>query len=314
MRLYKKLTIATALVVPLTGNAALLEANALISGVNDHFIVGEVDVNESFSDISPAASTDPVSISELASIRGVGQSGTLLGVVQVNGFDNGLFSVSTRGQANNLNESSFRFSETITNSSAISQLFSMNFEISAGLLRTSVSEVPPVDDEFIQAEYSISISFNGASLFESGAVLRQVSAGNGVDTIESLSLTGASLNGELTNPQTGAPDTFIYSWDDYQGNLDLGVLGAGESGLLVYEILTRTSGQFDQCGSSGCGNTQASIGDPLNLSSIGFPDDITSTPAIETPSPIPVPPAFLLMSTGLIGIFLTARRKARNQG
>jgi hypothetical protein len=309
MKLCKKVTIAIALLAPLGANAAILEADALISGDNVHFIDGPVSVNASFSDVSPASSTDPVFISESASIRGVGRTGTSLGGVVVNGSDNGQFNISTRGQANHFNESRFRLTETITNSSSIAQLFSMSFEISAGMLRTSVSEVPPTVGEFLQSEYSISISFNGASLFESGAVLRQVGAGDGVNTIESLTLSGTSLGGLLTNPNTGAPDTFEYQWGDFLGTLDLGVLGAGESGILMYDILTRTSGQFDQCGSSGCGQTNASIGDPINVSSIGFPDDITSTPIADSPSPVPVPPAFLLMFTGLVGVFLTARRK-----
>lgn len=310
MEIIKKLLITTVLIAPVTVSAAILEADTLISGDNIHFIDGPFSVNDVFSVDSPSSSTDPVSISRSASIRGEGLGGTSLGSVKVDGFDNGFFSISTFGQANHFNESRFRFTETITNTTAISQLFSMNFEISAGQLETTVSEVPPAVGEFLQAEYSISISFNGASLYESGATLRQVGAGDGTNTVESLSLTGTSLGGVLTNPATGAPDSFLYSWNDFMGSVDLGELATGESGLLVYDILTRGSGEFDQCGSSGCGRTLASIGDPLDLSSIGVPGDITSAPIdVVPPSPVPVPAAVWLFGTALIGLVGFSKRR-----
>ena len=70
MEIIKKLLITTVLIAPVTVSAAILEADTLISGDNIHFIDGPFSVNDVFSVDSPSSSTDPVSISRSASIRG----------------------------------------------------------------------------------------------------------------------------------------------------------------------------------------------------------------------------------------------------
>lgn len=305
MDFFKKVTVITALLAPVSINAAELNASALISGTNDAFLVGPVTVNELFTDSSPANGTSAVSINELASFKGVGQSGTVLGQVIVDGDAAGNFSLSQLGQGNHLNESRFQYSELITNSSAVAQLFNMDFLISAGRLRTNASEVAQQGSEFLQAEYGISISFGGVELFGSSAILRQTGTGE-YTTASTLQLSGTSINGVYS---PSGPSDFdneaLYTWGDYIGNLDLGALNPGESGLLEYNVFVRGSGQFDMCGSSGCGQTNASIGDPLSLSSEISPGSINSVPL----SAVPVPAAVWLFSSGLIGLIGVARRK-----
>jgi len=297
----RKIVLITTFLTPISVNAATLNASAIISGTNDDFILGTVVVNESFSDSSPASSTNSVGIGQSASIKGVGQTGTTLGTVSVNGSDNGSFNVSTFGQANHFIESRFQFSEVITNSSADAQTLNMNFLISAGELSARAYEVAQQGNEFLQAEYGISISFGGIELFQSGATLRQVAGSNEFKSLSTLQLTGTSLNGIYT-PESGFEfdNETQYIWGDFNGDLLLGLLGAGESKLLEYDVFVRSSGQFDMCGSSGCGNTRASIGDPFSFSSEISPENISS---------VPVPAAVWLFGSGLITVVGFARRK-----
>ena len=247
----------------------------------------------------------PVSINESSSVNGPGTVGTTLGQVEVFGLDNGFFSVSEFGQGTHENESRFQFTDVITNTATTDQQFSMDFLINAGQLETRVYESVPRTGEFLEAGYGISISFGGSTLFESGALLRQVGVGV-FDTSANLSQSGTSLGGVLTNPQTGAPDTFLYSWDAFAGTLDLGLLTAGASETLAYNILTFGNGVFSSCG-SGCGATRASIGDPLNVSSIGGPDTISSMPVAA----VPEPETYALMLTGLGIMGWAVRRKKK---
>ena len=295
MDMLRTITAVMALAMPVVTNAAVVEGTARISG-------GPNTLDLQYSD-----NTGPVSINESSSINGPGTTGTTLGLVSVTGSDNGFFTLSEFGQGTHENESRFQFTEVITNTAATDQLFSMDFLINAGQLRTTVYETVPQAGEFLEAGYGISISFGGATLFESGALLRQEGGPGDFDTFATLSQSGTSLGGVLTNPQTGAPDTFLYSWDAFAGSLELGLLAAGASGILEYDIVTFGSGIFASCG-SGCGATQASIGDPLNVSSIGGPDSITSAPPV---APVPEPEIYAMMLSGIGIMGWVARRRKR---
>lgn len=296
MYLSRTIIALMALTVPLIGNAAEVGGTARISG-------GPNALDLQYSD-----SSGPVSISESTSINGPGTSGTTLGAVSVTGFDNGFFTLREFGQGTHENESRFQFTDVITNTATSDQQFSMDFLINAGQLRTTVYETVPQTGEFLEAGYGISISFGGTTLFESGALLRQEGGPGDFETFATLSQSGTSLGGVLTNPQTGAPDTFLYSWDAFAGTLDLGLLAAGASATLQYDIVTFGNGIFSSCG-SGCGATEASIGDPLNVSSIGGPDTISSAPV----APVPEPEIYAMMGVGLGIMGWVARRKKRRQ-
>ncbi len=291
----KKITLITTFLAPFSTNAATLNASALISGTNDAFILGPITVNEPFSD----SSSTSVLINQSASFNGVGQTGTTLGVVNVNGTADGSFNLSVFGQGNHLNEAQFQFSELITNTSAGAQSLNMDFLISAGELSARAYEVTQQGNEFLQAEYGVSISFGGVELFQSSAVLRQEAGSSDFTTLSSLQLAGTSLNGVYSS---GAFDNQArYAWDDFNGSLLLGLLNSGESKLLEYNVFVRGSGEFDMCGSSGCGASKASIGDPFSFSSEISPNNIVSS--------VPVPAAVWLFGSGLITLVGFARRK-----
>lgn len=248
----------------------------------------------------------PVVINSLSTVSGR-PTGTILGIAKVNGTDDGFFNLGVFGQKVHDNEARFQFSSTITNSSAIDQIYSMDFLIDAGQLETTVYEVPPDTGEFQEAGYEIAIRFNGNTLFQSSALMRQVGVPNTFESVVSLTLGGTSLGGVLTNPDTEAPDRFLFDWDAFSDTLNLGLLGAGQSGLLEYDVRTYVRAEFAGDG----GATRSRFGDPFDVSgdggfsSIGGTDTITGRPAEGA---VPEPGTLAIFATGCLGIVWTRRR------
>lgn len=253
-------------------------------------------------DLPFSDSGSDVSINRSSSITGMG-GGTLLGTVFVDGADDGTFRVSAFGQGTHANESRFLFTELISNTAAADQLFRLNFLVNAGKLETRVYETVPGPGKFLEAGYAITIRFGGATVFSSSALLHQVGV-SGDTTNATLSQSGTSLNGVLQHYETIAPDSWRYSWDSFASAVDLGILAPGASATLDYEILAFGNGVFCP---SGCGSTLASIGDPLQLSSmssIGGPDTIAAVA-------VPEPETYVLMLLGLGAVAWTRMAHAR---
>ncbi len=262
-----------------------------------------------------ADTSSPVLINEMSTVNG-GQKGTVLGQVAVIGTSDGYFNLAAFGQATHAHESRFQFSESITNPSAIAQALSADFLINAGKLVTTVFESVPGAGEFLEAGYEITMSFAGAVVFHSSALLRQIGIFDS-DTSASLTTFGTRLGGPMTHPLIGAPDRYQYAWADYIGTLDLGVLGAGESGLFEYDVRTYVRAEFASCGSNGCGSTLASIGDPLSFksdpddtSSIGGKGTFTfSAPQTAELTAVPEPGTLALFLTGLLAAGVMRRNR-----
>ena len=240
-----------------------------------------------------------VSINRTSSITGSG-GGTVLGRVIVDGADDGTFQVSEFGQGTHANESRFLFTELISNTAAIDQLFRLDFLVNAGKLETRVYETVPAAGQFLEAGYGITIRFGGATVFSSSALLHQVGL-NDVTTTATLSQSGTSLAGVLEQYETIAPDSWRYSWNAFSSTVDLGILTPGASATLDYEILAFGNGVFCP---SGCGSTLASIGDPLHLSSLGGPGTIAAVA-------VPEPETFVLMLLGLAAVAWTGKAHAQ---
>lgn len=265
------------------------------------------------------ADRSPVSISRFADVPG---TSTLLGQVVVKGTSDGYFNLGAQGQATHEHESRFQFSETVTNTSGIAQALSAAFLLNAGKLMTTVFEAVPKGSEFLEAGYSISMSFAGAVVFQSRALLRQIGVFGTNTTRAIFTKFGTDLGGTLTHPMTGAPDRFLYEWSDYRGTLDLGVLDAGESARFEYDVRSYVRADFASCGGVGCGGTLSSIGDPMNFrsdpndtSSIGGLHTFNFTPAVPAGAAaprvaVPEPGTLGLLITGLLAIG-AARRKRR---
>ena len=129
------------------------------------------------------------------------------------------------------------------------------------------------------------------ALFESAATLSmEGDFPASFDTTPSLVKSGVDLGGMLTHPDLGAPERWLYAWDDFMGSVDLGTLAPGESVTIDYEARTFVIAGVDKCADSDCA-ARASIGDPFDVhdniandaqSSIGGPGTIFIVPEPET--------------------------------
>ncbi|MCP5153045.1 MAG: PEP-CTERM sorting domain-containing protein [Ectothiorhodospiraceae bacterium] len=245
---------------------------------------------------SPTVSGISHTIDEVVTVGG-GPTGTIAGRVEVEGTTEGEFSLLGFGQQSIWDvESSFGFTETIDNTSPEAQAFAMDFRISAGALDLRAFELLPGPGQSMTAGYEARIRVNGVEVFVSTATLRFGSS-------PTLVTGGTDLGGSLAT----TTQRRTYSWGDFLGTLDLGVLDAGESLTLDYTMRTFTSADF-RCGSSEfstCGQGTARIGDPLSFSQVGVPGSITTSPVVAG---VPEPGALSLVALGLVG-GLAARRK-----
>lgn len=262
------------------------------------------DGSNNLLDTTFTESVDPVAISEFVAIPGIN---TILGIGNVSGTETGHFHLDTFGQEVFEHESLFLFSDVVENTSATAQAFTMDFNINAGMLENTVYESPlnppGTSGEFLESGYEAVIRINGTQAFFSRAVLRNTGT-NG-----SLSKSGVDLMGTVSNTGS-APSMSTYAWANFLGMLDLGILAPGGMVTIDYEMRAFASGNFDSCGSRGCGSAFASIGDPINLSSIGGPDTISSTPAGPGPGPgVPEPFTLVLIGAGLL--LMPRRRGAK---
>lgn len=128
---------------------------------------------------------------------------------------------------------------TITNDTGVDQNYSFDFTILAGSLDAWGPYDQFDDNEFVAAGNLVSISLDGVELFGSAALL--VADNTGVD----LQTDGAVLGSYTANAG-------YYDWDALSDTLDLGVLAAGESFTLTYDIVTAAAGIFTPTGGGYC--------------------------------------------------------------
>jgi len=279
--------LAAALLVGPSASAVPITAGVRLTNGS----LGTIDLSD--SDTSSTAAV----VAEAESTVTGAPTGVLLGQAYAGGTPDGLFALGVTGQDTHAHEASFRYIETISNATSISQLLSMSFQIDAGELGTIVREVPPAPGGFLEAGYEIAISFDGSRVFESGALLRQVRTGE-FTSAASVTETGTRLGGALTHVESFA-DEFLFSWGDYAGSLDLGLLGAGASAVLRYDVRVFVAAEGDRWG-----GTHASIGDPFAVG--GTPVGLSFTqPSLSVPEPGPL----TLLATGLLGLALARIRR-----
>jgi hypothetical protein len=116
---------------------------------------------------------------------------------------------------------SFRIVQTITNSSSVAQAARFNFFITPGLLSNDIGSAL-TGSEFVSAGLKFDVQLNGSSIWGSSATLTSNAAGTSLGTTGDSSLYSGS----------GA----YYSVDGISKSVDLGVINAGGSVTLSYEL------------------------------------------------------------------------------
>lgn len=300
-------------------SVAVLAAILSMAGANAGPISGTAELTDGSLGLVEFSYADGPAAVAIREYTTVPTRSTVLGKVSVNGDTTGDFNLGTSGQSTHEHEATFSLTELVTNTTSVAQSISLNFLVSAGQLMTNAFEVPPGAGEFLQAGFEMVMRFAGNTVFESSAILRQVAGDALTPTQTTLSTTGTSLDGILTLPILRSSTIAQFAWDDYLGNVDLGLLAADTSALFEYDVRTFVSAEFSSCGSVNCGNTQASIGDPFTIdqsgaqsSSIGAPGSfviapVTSGTPPRLPTSVPEPGTLWLFFTGLFGLWASRR-------
>jgi len=210
----------------------------------------------------------------------------------------------------------FTYSNTIFNTSGIDLAYAFSFDIIPGEI--SVNGIPDVG-EFANSSYSIDVSLDGNSIFDSAASLNLVNGSAPTFSDSGSTSLGGSYN-------AGA-DYARYNWGTYSDTLDLGVFGSGDSFDLVYTLVAHADGNclssssgtndrnldddfgFDGSeGGTNCGSLSRS-GDPFQFGNQGNFASISSTPA--NASDVPEPASLALMGIGLAGIAGSVKRRRK---
>ena len=200
---------------------------------------------------------------------------------------------------------------TITNDTGVDQNYSFDYTILAGSIGMWGSYDQFADGEVLAAGNLVSISLDGVELFSSAALL--VADNTGID----LQVDGAVLGSYTANDD-------YYGWDALSDTLDLGVLAAGESFTLTYDIVTAAAGIYTPVGNGnyceedgyyiddseeGCydwASAFSQFGDPNGVGQSPIAGNVHGTPVMS----VPEPSLWLLMGTGLFGFAVARRRKA----
>jgi PEP-CTERM motif len=125
--------------------------------------------------------------------------------------------------------SAFGLVDTITNFSSAAQHVSFTFNITPGMLNNEVMSTLS-GDQFVSSGINFNIQRNGSSVWGSSATLTTNTAGT------TFTQTGANLYiGQVENPTH-------YRIDGLSQTVDLGILNAGESLELRYDLSTFAKG------------------------------------------------------------------------
>jgi hypothetical protein len=146
------------------------------------------------------------------------------------GTDYGLFGSRTSGYGTYDVKGSFGLVDTITNFTSAAQKVSFTFHISPGLIDNELRS-GLTGNEFVSAGVNFNIQRNGTSVWGSSATLTSNASGT------TFNQTGANLYTEQPGNST------YYRIDGLTQTIDLGVLNAGESLELRYDLSSFAKGR-----------------------------------------------------------------------
>ena len=311
-RLSAVVLVAAASTYPLISQAAVLKAGAAVEvGVADRGLTSFTGLREVI-DNPPASETSTTGFDITSGLVHSWDGDNYASAEATANQDGWMY--STAGGSNTFKSvSHVQQLLTITNNTAVDQNYSFDFTILNGSLSANGS---PVDSftgvEFAAAGNLVSIALDGVELFGSAALL--VVDNSGVDF---------QAAGEVLGNYTA--DSLTYYWGERSGTLDLGVLAAGESFTLTYDIVTAATGIYRYDASNTCnygGSSDAvftggercffdqsgaysQFGDPNGVGQSPIAGNVHGTPVMS----VPEPSLWLLMGTGLFGFAVARRRK-----
>lgn len=181
----------------------------------------------------------------------------------------------------------------ITNDSAVAQNLDFNFLITAGTITSHSEQIQGAN--YVNAGYSANILINGISQWNSSAKATHDGLG------KSVSLNGSNLGGTVSEDW--------YSWDNHNDSLHLGLLNAGQSITIEYNLSTYVNEYFQDDGYSY--TPYASIGDPFDFSTsplFGEDKFVASTTTPPTHN-VPEPSGALLLGVGAAALAFRRRSK-----
>lgn len=187
----------------------------------------------------------------------------------------------------------------ITNDTSFAQQVDFNFLIGAGGLYTTYGVSG--GGSVFNVGYTADIRVNGNTQWGSHASLE-----TNANEFNTLTRDGAFLNGNsLSDINAQLALGGSYYWDAYSSNLNLGVLGAGQSLTVDYALSTYVNIYLDAEGYSSF--PHASIGDPFDFNStpVFAPEQFVTA---VVPS-VPEPETVAMFGVGLAA--LAFRRKSR---
>lgn len=238
------------------------------------------------------------------------------------GNDHGTYRADASGQGTFDSTAVFHRTLQVINGNAAATQYSLNFFIYYGYL--SIENWAGVSGSGATG-YDLSIKRNGStSLFGSSAHL---------DSSGNLTVNNALNGAQLYSSGSG----YSYNWNGTYVTLDLGVLGAGESMNIDFDLVTTANGNYAvqgySCGYYGeyggempsvmsdaygdyggtcyqTGRVNGALGDPADLSSTLPPGGVNFVVSGTPLNQVPAPGSLSLLGVGL-GAMALARRRRR---